>query len=296
MAFQRTISAALDAHLASDALTLAVCVKVTRVDGTVFGFTSCDQDLVISGVTYEALSSVSASVLRQELAGTVDNLDISGMLQSSRITETDLEAGLYDQAAVEWFWCNWNDLTQGILKLVSGTIGNVTITDGQYIAEIRSLSQRLQQQIGELYSPLCRVCQLFDARCSPAGNTTPTATPASFRFSRTVTVVTSQQQVTFGSDTHATGYYDYGRVLWLSGLNAGLAREIKTHIGTGSAAQLTLHEALPFAIQVGDTATLEAGCDRRIDTCRSRFSNSINFRGEPELPGIDQVMQQGRKS
>ena len=46
----KTVSAGLEAHLALEATTLATCWKVTRTDGTVYGFTSHDKDLVVSGV------------------------------------------------------------------------------------------------------------------------------------------------------------------------------------------------------------------------------------------------------
>jgi uncharacterized phage protein (TIGR02218 family) len=29
------------------------------------------------------------------------------------------------------------------------------------------------------------------------------------------------------------------------------------------------------------------GCDKRLETCRDRFANTLNFRGEPHLPGND---------
>ena len=32
---------------------------------------------------------------------------------------------------------------------------------------------------------------------------------------------------------------------------------------------------------------LVEGCDKRLETCLSRFGNVVNFRGEPFLPGID---------
>ncbi len=39
---------------------------------------------------------------------------------------------------------------------------------------------------------------------------------------------------------------------------------------------------------VGDKRiALTEGCDKRFATCRTRFANSENFRGEPHLPGND---------
>lgn len=38
---------------------------------------------------------------------------------------------------------------------------------------------------------------------------------------------------------------------------------------------------------VGDTFHIVPGCDKRLATCRDRYANVINFRGEPYLPGQD---------
>ena len=40
----------------------------------------------------------------------------------------------------------------------------------------------------------------------------------------------------------------------------------------------------------GDMVRIEAGCDRRAETCRLKFNNFLNFRGFPHIPGEDWVM------
>ncbi len=37
----------------------------------------------------------------------------------------------------------------------------------------------------------------------------------------------------------------------------------------------------------GDLLRLEAGCDKRLETCRLKFDNVVNFRGFPHIPGED---------
>jgi uncharacterized phage protein (TIGR02218 family) len=51
--------------------------------------------------------------------------------------------------------------------------------------------------------------------------------------------------------------------------------------------RLVLPLAFPYTPQVGDTFTLTAGCDHRKDTCKNKFNNLVNFRGEPFVPGQD---------
>jgi uncharacterized phage protein (TIGR02218 family) len=51
---------------------------------------------------------------------------------------------------------------------------------------------------------------------------------------------------------------------------------------------------MPEAISVGDTFVVTAGCDKRFATCRDRFSNTVNFRGFPHIPGNDFVISVAR--
>ena len=36
---------------------------------------------------------------------------------------------------------------------------------------------------------------------------------------------------------------------------------------------------------------IRAGCDKRLETCRDRFANALNFRGFPNIPGQDAVLR-----
>jgi uncharacterized phage protein (TIGR02218 family) len=45
---------------------------------------------------------------------------------------------------------------------------------------------------------------------------------------------------------------------------------------------------LPRApVEPGCRVELREGCDKRLETCVTRFNNAVNFRGEPHLPGND---------
>lgn len=88
-----------------------------------------------------------------------------------------------------------------------------------------------------------------------------------------------------------SGYFDYGVMTFTSGLNNGLSMEVKSYIE----GQWTLQEAMPYAIAIGDAYSMVAGCNKQRTTCRDRFSNILNMRAEPFLPGIDQLSQIGTK-
>jgi len=304
---QRSIPPALAAHLQGEALTLAYCLQLIprsawdfSIDPEtgdllqtlarpeeILGFTTHDADLTLPltrgvvdySVTFEALNSVVVTALRQELGAPVGSMDVAGLIRSDRVTTADLLAGRYDGAELTLFLVNWASLSDGTLTLARGWWGAVTLIDGEWRAEYRSLAQRLQQYVVEITSATCRVVQLGDRRCK--------VNLAPFQFSRTVTAVADNRNFTFGADSHASGYFAAGRVIWTSGANAGLSQEIKRNTPSGGAQGIELQMAAPFPVSIGDVATLEAGCDRRLATCRDRFNNVINFRGEPSVPGSE---------
>lgn len=160
----KTISTAYSAHLQSEVTTIATCWKATLQNGKVLGFSSHTSDIVFGGVTYQAAAGFTPSTIAGNSTLAVDNLEVVGLLDSAVITEADLQAGLWDYAAVEIFEVNYADLTMGSMKLIKGNLGEVKIGRQQFSAELRGLSQKLQQVIGQIYSPSCRA-DLGDAKC-----------------------------------------------------------------------------------------------------------------------------------
>ena len=73
----------------------------------------------------------------------------------------------------------------------------------------------------------------------------------------------------------------------MTGRNAGLSREVKAD----ASGVLTLVEPLPFPIEIDQVFEVEAGCDKRFVTCRDKFNNALNFRGEPYVPGVDAIFE-----
>ena len=151
--------------LSQETLTLAVCVRIERQDGEVFCLTTHDTPIAVGGETYEPMSGASTTAVHQEAGAGVDNLDVWGLVSSDRITEEDLLAGRFDGATVRLFVVDWRNPELAPLRLLKGQFGNITVQAGRYVAEIRSLAQRLGQQVGVLVSPTCRARALGDAEC-----------------------------------------------------------------------------------------------------------------------------------
>lgn len=75
---------------------------------------------------------------------------------------------------------------------------------------------------------------------------------------------------------------------WTSGDNDGLSVKVKTYSSATDTFTLMLPMVLP--IQVGDTYSVVAGCRKRLDEdCRLKFSNVLNFQGEPHRPAVDDI-------
>ncbi len=68
--------------------------------------------------------------------------------------------------------------------------------------------------------------------------------------------------------------------------------EVKEYLNTtGSNAQITLALPMPYPVSLGDTYSLVKGCDKTIQTCFATFNNVVNFRGEPNVPGLDSMLE-----
>lgn len=166
----RAVSAALATHIGGISTTLATCVKVKRKDGTKLGFTDAVADLNFDlgdgdgALTYKAATAYARSDIENAAGLNVDNLELDWILDSTAITAADLRAGRYDFAAITMFLVNRADLTQGSIRLRTGWLGEVSLRDNDFRAELRGMAQALAQGIIEVYTPDC-LADLGDTRC-----------------------------------------------------------------------------------------------------------------------------------
>jgi hypothetical protein len=154
--------------LAARVTTLAQLWKVTRTDSEVFGFTDHDRDIIYDGLTYKAAKGYLPSAIANAGNLAVDNLDVVTMLDAGFFTEADIMAGVWDNAEVDLSLIDYEHPERGVMILGAGwRVGELSVGDNQFSAEIRSKTQRLQQVIVELTSPECRAT-LGDERCKIA--------------------------------------------------------------------------------------------------------------------------------
>lgn len=260
--------------------TLTICWRLVLTNGQVMGFTSFNRDITFTddpGVTYKAATGFSPTAVQTSTDMTVDNLEVTGILSSSAITESDLNSGKYDYASVQVLRLNWMDKPYALSKceiLRTGILGQTTINDNQYQAEVRGLLQYYQFKVGDLYQPACRAT-LGDSQC--------TVDLTAFTFSSSVLTVSDNQVIT-SNLTNPDNFFANGNITFTSGLNAGLTMEVKYNQQANGT--VTLELPMNYTVNVGDTFDIVKGCDHSIEVCVT-FNNAVNFRGEPYLPGLD---------
>jgi uncharacterized phage protein (TIGR02218 family) len=272
--------AALQAHLEGGATTLCRCWSVARRDGAVLGFTDHDRALVFEGVAFSPEEGMSAAAIEAGTGLAVDNSEAVGVLGGEGLTEADILAGRLDGAAVTCWLVNWADPAQRRV-LFRGSLGEVRREAGAFHAELRGLAEALNQPLGRVIQAPCAAV-LGDADCGVDLGA------VAYSVELAAQAVEGRQRFTFaGLEDFAPGWFEKGRLRVLEGAAAGLVAVVKNDREGAAGREIETWEALGAEVAPGDALRLEAGCDKRVGTCREKFANLLNFRGFPHVPGED---------
>jgi uncharacterized phage protein (TIGR02218 family) len=274
----RTLPPGLQAHLDSGSTTLCHCWRVTLKSGEKLGFTDHDLNLSFDTTIFEANAGFTASNIESSLGLSVDNMEATGALQSMKLDEARLKAGDFDHAAIEVWRVNWQNVAQRLL-LRKGHLGEVTTGDGAFTAEVRGLAHVLSQQKGRLYQFGCDA-ELGDGRCGV--NTSLNAFNDGGSVTRVEPAAVILDSIAFTDD-----WATRGSLRFTSGAAAGRSFGVKRQRRMGGLTRVEFWSALPVAVAAGDSVLLFAGCDKQFSTCKQKFSNAVNFRGFPHIPGTD---------
>jgi uncharacterized phage protein (TIGR02218 family) len=278
-------------HIQYPVTTLCTCWKINRLDGVVMGFTDHSRNLRFSDgtadgeVSYLAATGYTRSNIQNQASLAVDNLEIEGILDDVRITDEDLRAGVYDAALVTVSMVNWVHPLGGGVILKKGLLGEISLMDGRYTAEVRGLSQHLAQRFIEVYTPDCRA-DLGDARCtvdlSLYTDLGVVATVVGDSKRRRFTATLTPQ---VAGIARTAGFFLGGKLVWTSGGNRTRVGEVRNWDSETN--DFMLYLPVGSEILVGDTFTVSAGCDKQKSTCKDVFNNILNMRAEPFVPGLD---------
>ena len=257
----------LDGELTS----LAFCWQLERKDGSGLALTSHDRSLTIDGVRHEPSPGMTPAAIRAERGLEARSSEVAGSLSSTLISETDIESGRWDGATVRLMAVDWSSPEQEQVDLLEGELGLVSSKGGKFEAELLGVASKLERPICPLTSPECRA-ELGDPQCR--------VDMAGRRLRARISSIEGQ---TIRVDQPVDNRFHFGRLRFLGGAANGLQRRILSV--TGNALLLTNMGHLD--VEPGLPVELAEGCDKRLETCASRFGNSVNFRGEPHLPGND---------
>lgn len=273
---------ALSDHMALGTATTCRAWIVRRTDGKVLGFTDHDLALVVDGVPCLAAAGMTAGALQASTGLAVDNAEAQGALNHDAIRADDIRAGLWDAAEVTTYLVNWQS-PQDFEVLFQGTLGEISWGDGAFTAELRGLAEALNKARGRVYQSRCDAV-LGDARCrvvmGPAYSVEVEVTDA----------IDDQNLVVSSLRNYAEKWFEGGRLTVVNGTAAGAQERIKTDRRRDGFRELGLWQSLRRPIDPGTRVRIEAGCDKRMETCRGKFQNILNYRGFPYIPGEDWLM------
>lgn len=274
-----TWTASQQSYMGREVLGLCQCWKITRRDGAILRFTDHDRQILFEGELYYPTGGANQSATQKQTGFRSRNRDMIGVLTSAAITDDDLRAGRYQDAQVDIYLITWEDgATSEYFLHDVYWIDDITFNDGDYTATLTSVTSFLEKDVGGIITRDCRH-NLGDARCQVA--------LGPFTTTGEVTAVVAQRLRVETDLTDDDGYYNNGVLTWTSGANDGLAVEIRSSVQTDGVLLFWLRS--PFDIEVGDTFSIVAGCNKLLETCRDVFDNVVNFGGYPHVPGTDKL-------
>ena len=111
----------------------------------------------------------------------------------------------------------------------------------------------------------------------------------------TVTGVLNQATFQHSLGAYPHHYFQYGKLTWVTGNNAGYSCDIRDSMGpisTGGGPTppyVLMLEIAQNPIAVGDTFELTVGCPKIRSKCQE-FNNMDNFRGFPDMPTEERAL------
>lgn len=271
---------ALLAHLKTGSTTVCRAWKVRRRDGFVLGFTDHDNDLQFDGVTFAARTGLTAKALQQSTGLSVDNSEAAGALSDAAVREDDILAGRYDAAEVTAFQVNWQNVEERVI-LFHGTFGEIVRSQGAFRVELRGLTEALNRPFGQVFHAECSAV-LGDHRCK-----VNLSDPAFSVLAVVRSIDAGRVLALDGLSAFEPGWFTGGQILQHGNEPLMSYGTVKHDRMIDGMRRIELWHTIPQPPAPGESLMLQAGCDKRSATCRTKFSNFLNFRGFPHIPGED---------
>ena len=271
---------------------IANCYTITPKLGPVIRVTDADVNVRTAGVFTWTKDGVL--IKRDKISSTLglesSTISLTLMADDSILNFTGtplikaIGDGYLDGASIsviKVFSADWSlmpitTIDKGWLSMFSGVIRDTKVSTNEAKITAVSLAYKFETMLPlNAFSPSCSNT-LYDTKC--------TVNKASHNITAITEGVgaTNFSFIVYGVTTD----YLLGTVEFISGPNTGIKRTI-TGIDVGSEL-VTVSQ--PFPIQpAGEEVRIFKGCDKKLATCTTRFSNQLNFRGYPYVPNPESI-------
>ncbi len=243
-------------------------------------FTNHDENIVYGGATYQSIP-ITRSAIGYNSNLQIDKVDVSFGLVGVRIGDVSMSIPqlikgdflkyahiyiyLYDVANSALVSC----IFEGFLT------GDVSFNQGIVVCSFSSILDKLRQKFPYMiYSEFCNH-NLFDTYCG--------LKKSDYKATGAVLADSTKGLIyadVFEFAVHGEGYWEKGEIIFTSGQNINISRNIKKHIAGG----IYVLTPFPFTPAVGNTFDVYPGCDKSGVTCDEKFSNYANFFGFETIP------------
>ncbi|MEM7597416.1 MAG: DUF2163 domain-containing protein [Pseudomonadota bacterium] len=260
-------------HISTGNTSICRCWAVVRRDGWTMGFTDHDLNLTFEGISFRADTGLTSAALQQTTGLSVDNTEALGALSDAAITDDDIEAGRFDGAEVRAWLVNWADVDRRVL-MFRGHIGEVRRQEGAFEAELRGLTDILNQPTGRIYQK----------------NGNAVLDPENPAFAVEVPIAEIEERRIFrfgGLTSFSDRWFQFGTLTMLDGEALDLEGSIKRDYFEDGLRVIELWRPIRQPIEPGDRVRLLAGCDNTIEAHQEKFGSLLDFQGFPDIPGDD---------
>lgn len=265
-----------------------LCLRIVPAIGPVIRLTHYPRDLTMSnGQIYKAFDGNDFTGYTAGSGMSPSLVDLEGIAGLAGVTKAAVMSGVYDGARCYLFATTWKTPLEDEEPIVSSIFGKTTVLDERYRIEEMALIDALNQSVGDSYGPGCK--KVFGgqeyAGCKVSlGPITVTGT---------ITSITSSTVFRDSARTEAVDRFAAGTLKFTSGANVGLSPiEVKRYEADGT---IEIFEPFYYPVQVGDAYEMVPGCRKRLEDCRDKWNNVLNFGGFGFVPTSSTYTQVGTK-
>ncbi|OJV14113.1 MAG: hypothetical protein BGO27_01335 [Alphaproteobacteria bacterium 33-17] len=239
-----------------------------------FYYTTYDQDILVADIVYKSQSGLSIGTVHNQI-DTYATASINGSINDECINEEDILYGSFDNAKISIKLCDYSHKTI-IKNIFTGIIPSISYDNNIFKADINGIGCQLDKKIMDTYTPFCRT-NFGSKECGVDIN--------KYSYNANIVKIIDSSNFVVHLDSYKpSGFFNFGTLkhqdkIW----------EIKSFHNN----IVTTNLPIPN-LNIDDSIILFEGCSKRFECCVSKFNNALNFRGEPHIPGIQEILQKTR--